>query len=85
MRLDIDLPPEFVSFAQDCVHKGRFRDIDDVVRAALNLLRQTELERARFRAMVREVEADIACHGTIPIEQVLADVDDLIARSNAEQ
>ena len=54
----IDLPPDLARFADEAVAAGRYRDVADVVRAGVALLRATEAQRAKLLASVQAAEAE---------------------------
>jgi antitoxin ParD1/3/4 len=87
MSTNVHLTPELERFARECVESGRYNNVSEVMRAALRLLEAQEKRRLQFDAMLEEVEAEVAREGTIPLESVLAEMDDIIkagAKSRAK-
>lgn len=81
MPVDVRLSQEDEAFVLDCARGGRYRDVADVVRRGLLLLRKAENDVARFNAMLDEVTADIEKNGTLDAEDVLREVDEIIERA----
>jgi antitoxin ParD1/3/4 len=79
MSTNVHLTPELEGFARECVDGGRYNSVSEVVRAALRLLQDAELRRSQFLAMLQEAEAEADRVGSIPVEQALREVDDIIA------
>ena len=74
----VTLPPELERFADEVVASGRYRDLDEVVRTGLNLLRQAEAERDAFIASLEEARAEGERDGFLTIDEVMRDADALI-------
>jgi len=78
MSTNVHLTPELERFARECVDSGRYNNISEVMRAALRLLEEAEERRRKFDAMLEEVEAEVEREGTIPLETVLDEMDEII-------
>jgi antitoxin ParD1/3/4 len=76
---NVHLPPELESFAKECVASGRYSSISEVVRPGLRSLQEAEERRVRFNQMLDEVRAEAERKGYQSIEQVLAEMDEIIA------
>lgn len=83
MATNVHLTPELERFAHACVEGGRYTNVSDVVRSALRLLQDVEDRRHRFQAMLENAEAEADQVGALPLEQVLAEVDGIIARAQS--
>jgi putative addiction module CopG family antidote len=80
--LDMDtliLPPELEHFATEAVAAGHFRTVSDVVAAGLTLLRREGNARAAFVNSLQEAEAESERDGWHSRDDVLADMDAIIA------
>ena len=55
--------------------------VSEVVREALRLLQEREERRKRFNAMLDEVRAEADREGTYTLEEVLEEVDSIIAHA----
>jgi antitoxin ParD1/3/4 len=77
---NVQLPPELERFAKKCVASGRYSSFSEVVRSGLRLLQEVEERRIRFNHMLEEVRAEAEREGYESIEQVLAEMDEIIAR-----
>ena len=80
---DVHLPPDLDAFTAACVASGRFPDRDAVHRAALELLKVQESRRAAFAAMLQAAEREGEANGFAEADDVLADLDALIAEAGA--
>ena len=80
MGSNVDLPPELERFAKACVASGRYSSVSEVVRPGLRLLQEAEERRVRFNHMLDEARAEAEREGYQSIEQVLAEMDEIIAR-----
>jgi antitoxin ParD1/3/4 len=58
---------------------GRYNNVSEVVRSALRLLLKTEPRRSEFNLMLREAEEESDHNGSISVESVLAEMDQIIA------
>jgi antitoxin ParD1/3/4 len=79
MATNVHLTPELERFARACVEGGRFDNVSEVVRAGLRLLQEAEERRDRFEAMLREVENETDRDGGHTLDEVLAEVDAVLA------
>jgi antitoxin ParD1/3/4 len=77
---NVQLPPELERFAKECVASGRYSSFSEVVRSGLRLLQEVEERRVRFNHMLEEVRAEVERDGYESIEQVLAEMHEIIAR-----
>jgi putative addiction module CopG family antidote len=64
---EVILPPDLERFAAEAVASGRYRDLADVVRSGVNLLRQLEAERAGLLASLRDAEAEADRDGPVSL------------------
>ena len=83
MTTNVSLPPALEKFARDCVADGRYSNVSEkVVRSwaavAPRLLREREEARSQFTASIEEAQAEADRDGTFTIEEVLAEVDEII-------
>lgn len=67
--------PELEAFAAQCVASGRFSDVEEVMDAALVLLREREKQRAEFVASLDAAEQEADEKGWLEIEDVMAAID----------
>jgi antitoxin ParD1/3/4 len=74
----VTLPPALERFAQECVEEGRYESVSAVVSSALRLLQEAEEQRKQFQASLDEAMAEADRHGTISIEEALAEMDAII-------
>jgi antitoxin ParD1/3/4 len=81
MATSVHLTPELERLARKCVKSGRFNDVSDVVRSGLRLLQVAEERRRRFMKTLEEAEEEADCDGTITLESVLAELDEIIESS----
>lgn len=79
MATNVHLTPELERFARECVDGGRYNNVSEVVRSALRLLQESEHRRMQFEAMLRETEAEADREGTYSVDEVLAEVEEIIA------
>jgi antitoxin ParD1/3/4 len=75
---NVHLTPELERFARECVEGGRYNNVSEVVRSGLRLLQEAEDRRHQFRGMLQAAEAEADREGAIPLDNVLAEVDDII-------
>lgn len=73
------LPPDLESFAAEAVAAGRYRDVAEVVRAGVQLLRQAEAEAAEFAVSLEAAQAEGKRDGFLTAEQVEQRVRTVIA------
>jgi len=83
MATNVHLTPELEHFARECVEQGRYNNVSEVVRSGLRLLQENEERRQRFLAMLHDVEAEVDHEGTIPLDQVLLELDAVIHSSGS--
>ncbi|CAA7626274.1 Antitoxin ParD1 [Candidatus Terasakiella magnetica] len=81
MATNVSLTPELERFARTCVEVGRYNNVSEVVRSGLRLLQEAEERRAGFRAMLAAVEAEADREGDFALDDVLAEVDEIIETS----
>ena len=84
MTKEVELAPDLQTFAEVLVAEGRYEDIDAVVEAALNLLRSQEDRRRQFGAMLEKVEAEIERGEVVTSEEMMAEIDAIIAAAEIE-
>ena len=75
----ITITPELEQFAVEAVLSGRFRDLDDVVRTGLELLRRQEQTRTELVASVLAAQAEGDKNGYLTGDEVAAHVRQSIA------
>jgi putative addiction module CopG family antidote len=78
----ITLPPELEHFATEAVAIGRYRDMSDLIAAGLSLLRRQEQARTAFARSLEEAEAESERDGWHSLDDVLADMDAIIAAAD---
>lgn len=78
MGTNVHLTPELEQFARECVERGRYNNMSEVVRSGLRLLQEAEERRARFQAMLEEAEAEADRDGAVTAERVMREVDEII-------
>ncbi len=81
MATNVHLTPELESFARACVEGGQFNNVSEVVRAGLRLLQDAEERRRSFNAMLDAVREQTAREGTVEIDSVLAEMDEIIDKA----
>ena len=74
----VTLPPDLERFADEVIAKGRFRDVDEVVRAGVSLLQRAEAERAAFEASLDNAIAEGERDGFLTLDEVKRDADALL-------
>ncbi len=79
MATNVHLTPELESFARACVEGGRYNNVSEVVRSALRLLQESEERRRAFADMIAETRAEMEREGTFTIDEVVAELDEIIA------
>jgi antitoxin ParD1/3/4 len=82
---NVSLTPELDAFAAACVASGRYANVSEVHRAALRLLQAQEERRQAFTAMLEAAEHEGETQGFLPAEQVLGELDELIAAAATAQ
>ena len=80
---DVTLSPEQERFAAEVVASGRYRDVSEVVDAALDGLRQLERQRAELLASVIAAEQEGERDGFLTGDEVALRVRATIARRSA--
>jgi antitoxin ParD1/3/4 len=81
----VTLTPEQDRFATEAVAQGRFRDVNEVVGASLDLLRYAETERAAFLASLKEAEAESEQHGFLAADDVHREMGEFIEGMGQQQ
>ncbi len=79
------LPPDLERFAHEAVAAGRYRDVADVVRAGVTLLRQMEARRADLLASVLAAEAEGDRDGYFTAEEMAERVEARLAGRRGTQ
>ena len=75
----LTLPPDLEQFAAEAVASGRFRDVDEIVRTGVDLLRRRETARAEFIKSLEDAQAEAERDGWHSLEDVMAEADEIIA------
>jgi antitoxin ParD1/3/4 len=85
---DVTLTPELERFAAEAIATGRYRDVSEVVRAGLSLLKEAEAEVADFVASLDEAQAEGERDGFLSADEVerrvRAAIADVAARRDRE-
>jgi putative addiction module CopG family antidote len=76
----VTLPPALERFATEAVAAGRYRDVSDVVAAAMTLLQRQEQARAELLASVLAAKEASERDGYLTGDEVAAHVRATIAR-----
>lgn len=79
LATNVHLTPELERFARECVEGGRYNNVSEVVRSALRMLQEAEARRLQFQAMLKDAETEASRDGTFSMEDVIAEVDEIIA------
>ena len=79
MATNVHLTPELERFARKCVAEGRYNNVSEVVRAALRLLLDQEEVRQELIESLRKAEEEADRGETFSIEEVIAEIDAIIA------
>lgn len=82
---NVSLTPELDAFAADCVASGRYANVSEVHRAALRLLQAAERRREAFIVMLQAAEREGETQGFLNTEDVLTELDALIAEAGSGQ
>ena len=77
----LTLSPELEQFAADAVAAGRFRDVSEVVAAALGLLRRQDAARVELLASVVAAEQKGDRLGYLSLEAIEREMDQVITRA----
>jgi putative addiction module CopG family antidote len=80
----IALPPDLEQFAAEAVASGRFRDIDELVRTGVDLVRRRESARSEFVATLDASLAEGERDGFFSVEEIERDMDAAIAEVVAQ-
>jgi antitoxin ParD1/3/4 len=80
MTTNVSLPPALERFTRDCVAQGRYANVSEVVRTGLRLLQEYEEQRRQFEASLDEAMEEADREGTVTIEEVLAEMDEIIKK-----
>ena len=70
----VALPPDLEQFVTEAVASGRFRDIEDVVRTGVDLVRRRENTRTEFIASLEAAQQN----GFHSLDDMLAELDNII-------
>jgi len=81
MATNVHLTPDLEQFARRCVESGRYNNVSEVVRSALRMLQDSEVRREQFMNMLREAEAESERDGFVSVEELTADIEDIIAQA----
>jgi len=79
MATNVHLTAELERFTRECVDGGRYNNVSEVVRSGLRLLQETEDRRRQFRLMLQAAEQEADREGTVSVDSVLAEIDEIIA------
>ena len=78
--MDVTLPPELERFAAEAVAAGRYRDVAEIVRVGVDLLRRREVARAELLTSVLAAQDEGDRDGYLTGDEVAARVRATIAR-----
>lgn len=78
MATNVHLTPELERFARECVAEGRYNNVSEVIRSGLRLLQEMEEQRRHLLQQMREAEAEADREGTVSLETVLAELNEII-------
>jgi antitoxin ParD1/3/4 len=78
MATNVHLTAELERFARECVDCGRYNNVSEVVRSGLRLLQEAEDRRYQFRLMLQAAEQEADRDGTVSVDSVLAEIDEII-------
>jgi antitoxin ParD1/3/4 len=79
MATNVHLTAELERFTRECVDGGRYNNVSEVVRSGLRLLQEAEDRRRQFRLMLQAAEQEADREGTVSVDSVLAEIDEIIA------
>jgi putative addiction module CopG family antidote len=82
---DVTLTPDQKAFVEQCVQSGRYPDADAVVRAGLDLLSAQAQRRAAFTTMLEDAVAEGERLGWVDIDEMDAELDDIVRSAQAER
>ena len=83
MGTNVNLTPELERFARDRVEAGGYNNVSEVVREGLRLLQDRDARRAAFEQSLIEAEEEGDRIGFYSAEEVLAEMDRIIAASES--
>ena len=83
MATNVQLSPEQEEFARALVETGHYNTVSDVVSSGLRLLQEQDTRRKNFAKMLAEVDSEAEREGTYTIDEVLAEMDAIIAEEEA--
>jgi putative addiction module CopG family antidote len=66
----VTLTPELQRFAAQAIASGRYRNMDELLRAGVDLLQRLEAERSVFVAALQDAEAEADRVGGVSLERV---------------
>jgi putative addiction module CopG family antidote len=81
----IVLPPDLEQYAAEAVASGRFRDLTEVVRAGISMLRRAEAARAALLASVVAAEEEGTRDGYVTSGELLERVDARLSHMSKER
>ena len=79
MGTNVHLTPELEAFAREVVAEGRYNNVSEVVRQGLRMLQDAEERRRAFTKSLDDAVARSERDGYVELEDVLADIDAIIA------
>lgn len=85
MGTNVHLTPALEKFARDAVESGQYNNVSEVVRSGLRMLQEADARRAAFEAMVQASIDESNRYGWHNAEDVLAEMDAIIAEAEAKQ
>ncbi len=83
MATNVQLSPEHEEFARNLIETGHYNNVSEVVSSGLRLLQEREARRKDFAKMLAEVDAETEREGTYAIDEVLAEMDAILAEEEA--
>jgi len=83
MGTNVHLTPELERFAQECVERGRYNNVSEVVRSGLRMLQDAESRREAFIASLEDAAAEGDRDGFVTIAQVEEEGNAVIAAARA--
>jgi antitoxin ParD1/3/4 len=79
MGVNVHLTPELERFARECVAEGRYNNVSEVVRQGLRMLQDAEGRRRALAKTLDDAIAEAERDGYVTLDEVLADIDEVIA------
>ena len=76
------LPPDLEQLAAEAVASGRYRDTAEVIRAALQVVRQLDGTRAKFVLSLGAAQRDGEQNGFYSLDDIFAELGGLIAEDD---